>query len=357
MEVIGYDTPTKWSDKGMNWNTPDPTNADYVMAIRQALMERCAALHTSVNGDVLRVSPWQPVSRKTVEAFVEQIESIAGRFVNIEWEDFKDDWSDFPKMWTYADLVKERNCRLYEYAKCGSLCMNGGDWLKQIRNAIDHLTVIVPEQVYGESISRSGAIHDPPFNQSIGDAMQQAMEKASVSRYAGRFPSSAYAWSGNTHWCWPMPKDEGDDGGGGDGEEDENNRNGYCGYAQSQSYRIKAVRNWLLGAKPAVFAAVLTEKPTGPVPYSQQLDTSIFDSGGTGFRLGMNWTDPIHPRDPFDFEMLIGNPDEIPKNSTVPSSEYDDRGNAIKRHSTKRGWTGRIWGFLDYGVEGGFGFR
>ena len=43
MEVIEYETPESWEDKGMNWNTPDPCNADYVMAIRQALMERCAA--------------------------------------------------------------------------------------------------------------------------------------------------------------------------------------------------------------------------------------------------------------------------------------------------------------------------
>ena len=38
MEVIGYEKPTHWEDKGMNWKTPDPTNADYVVAIREALL-------------------------------------------------------------------------------------------------------------------------------------------------------------------------------------------------------------------------------------------------------------------------------------------------------------------------------
>jgi len=41
----------------------------------------------------------------------------------------------------------------------------------------------------------------------------------------------------------------------------------------------------------------------------------------------------------------------------VPSSEFDGEGNAIKRHSAKTGWIGRSYGFLDYGVEGGFKFK
>ena len=55
MEVIEYETPESWEDKGMNWNTPDPANVDYVMAIRQAIMERCAALHASVDRRVFKI--------------------------------------------------------------------------------------------------------------------------------------------------------------------------------------------------------------------------------------------------------------------------------------------------------------
>ena len=348
MEVIEYETPESWEDKGMNWNTPDPANADYVMAIRQAIMERCAALHRGVDRRVLRISPWKTVSRDVVAGVVNSLSSLAREFVNLGWEDFEEDWSDFPRMWTYGDLVQERDCRLWEYAPYGSLRENGGAWLKQVRNAIDRLTVIRAEAVRGTSYTRSGSRHDPPFGESIGDAMRQAMDEETVAAYDGGFPSSVYAWSGNTHWKCPRPNWEGDPA---------DNQDGYCGYAQGLAYRITAVRSWLLGAEFDIFAAVLSERPTGPVPFSQQLDTSIFDGGSSGLREGFNWTDRVHVSDPFQFELTLGDIESIPKNGTVPSSEFDDEGNAIKRHSAKIGWTGRAWGFLDYGVEGGFYFR
>ncbi len=348
MEVIAYETPESWEDKGMNWNTPDPANADYVMAIRQAIMERCAALHTGVDRRVLQISPWKTVSRTAVAGVVDTVARLAERFVNLGWEEFEEDWSDFPKMWTYGDLVQERNCRLYEWAGYGSLRENGGMWLKQIRNALDRLTVIRADQVYGKSYSRSGSRHDPPFGESIGDAMQQAMENQSVNVHNGGFPTSVYAWSGNTHWKCPRPDYEGDP---------EENQDGYCGYAQGLAYSITAARSWLAGAQFDIFAAVVAERPTGPVPFSQQLDTSIFDSGTSGLSEGFNWTERVHVEDPAKFELRLGDIEGIPKNGTVPSSEFDGEGNAIRRHSAKIGWTGRAWGFLDYGVEGGFKFR
>jgi hypothetical protein len=201
---------------------------------------------------------------------------------------------------------------------------------------------------YGTSYTRYGSRHDPPFGESIGDAMQEAMDNATIGPYAGQFPTSVYAWSGNTHWCCPRPDYEGDP---------EYNKDGYCGYAQSQAYLVTAARNWLAGAQFDIFAAVLTERPTGPVPYSQQLDTSIFDSGSSGYREGFNWTERVRVKSDKAFELPLGDPDTIPKNGTVPSSEFDSDGNAIKRHSAKLGWTGKVWGFLDYGVEGGFKFR
>ena len=348
MEVIEYETPESWEDKGMNWNTPDPANADYVMAIRQAIMERCAALHMGVDARVFKISPWKTISRTAVTGIVDTVSRLAGHFVNLGWEEFEEDWSDFPKMWTYGDLIQERNCRLYEYAPYGSLRENGGEWLKQIRNAIDKLTVIRAVDAYGTSYTRYGSRHDPPFGESIGDAMQEAMDNAEIGPYAGQFPTSVYAWSGNTHWKCPSPDYDGPP---------ENNQDGYCGYARGEAYRITAVTNWLLGAKFDIFAAVLAEKPTGPVPYSQQLDTSIFDSGSSGLQEGLNWTERVHVEDPYSFELVLGDVDTIPKNATVPVSEFDDEGNAIKRHSAKLGWVGRSYGFLDYGVEGVFSFR
>ena len=349
MEVIGeYEIPDSWEAKGMNWNTPDPTNADYVMAIRQALLERCAALHTGADWRIYKISPWKTVSREVMKGILRTISSIARDFVNIEWEEFKEDYSDFPKRWTYRDLVMEPNCRLYEFAKYGSLVENGGEWLKQIRNAIDKLTVIRANEMFGVSLTRSGSEHDPPFDESIGTAMQRAFDRMGKSVHNGSFPSSIYAWSGNTHWKCPNPDYEGDP---------EDNQDGYCGYAQSQSYKFTGARSWLLGAQFDLFAAIYVTQPTGPVPYSQQLDTSVFDGGKSKFNKGLNWTKKVRVKDQHEIEFDLGDTESIPKNEVVPTSEFDSKGMAIKRHSAKRGWDGKCWGFLDYGVEGGFKFQ
>lgn len=285
-----------------------------------------------------------------MKGIVSTISSLARNFVNIDWEEFEEDYSDFPKMWTYGDLVQERGCRLYEFAKYGTLIENGGEWLiKQIRNAIDKLTVIRAGRMHGRSLTRYGTRHDPPFDESIGDAMKQAFDTMTDAKFDANFPSSIYAWSGNTHWKCPDPDYEGD--------HPEDNQDGYCGYAESQSYKIDAAQSWLLGAQFDLFAAVYVTEPTGPVPYSQQLDTSVFDGGESKLQKGLNWTKKVHVKDPYEFEFKLGDTESIPKNVVVPQSEFDDEGVAIKRHSAKRGWIGKCWGFLDYGVEGGFKFQ
>ena len=103
--------------------------------------------------------------------------------------------------------------------------------------------------------------------------------------------------------------------------------------------------------------AAKVERPTGPVPYSQVLDVSIFDSGSTGLKEGISFLSPRHVKDASDLELKLGDPDSIPKNSNVPSSEFDDEGSAITRHSTKIGYSATLWGLMDYGVENGFKFR
>ena len=41
----------------------------------------------------------------------------------------------------------------------------------------------------------------------------------------------------------------------------------------------------------------------------------------------------------------------------LPTSDFDDRGSAIHRRSAKRGYTAKVWAFLDYNCENGFNFK
>ena len=162
-----------------------------------------------------------------------------------------------------------------------------------------------------------------------------------------RMPSEFYAWSGNTHWKCPIPDYEGDP---------EYNKDGYCGYAQSRAHRVRKVRSWLAGRELDFRTYSLVAKPTGPVAYSQELATSVFDTGDTGLDEGMN-EETTHVEDPLDMDVTIGDIDTIPKNEVVPSSDFDDKGSAIHRRSAKRGYTAKLWAFLDYNCENGFKFK
>lgn len=356
MEIIEYEEPTSWDDKGMNWEDPDPRSADYVMAIRQALMERCAALHIGLRSEVLAISPWKAVSIDQIREIILTIRTIADMFFNKGFNDYKEDYSDFPRMWTYRELIQEEGCGLYELPKYGDFCENGGEILKRIKTAIDKLTVIRCPGASGIRHSRSGARHDPPFSESIGDAMERAMDEKegyTKSKF-NSLPMSIYAWSGNTHWKCPRPKDEGDSDEG--EEEDENDKDGYCGYAESVSYTFERIRNWLSGCKIGFLIYTFLSEPKDPVPFSQELATSIFDGGESNFKKGMT-SMTVTVGDPMDVDFNLGDHNSIPKNGTVPVSDFDDDGNATHRRSAKRGYAGKVWFFSDYGVQGGFKFK
>ena len=350
MAVIEYETPDSWNAKGMDWSAPVPRRADYVMAIREALMERAAAAHVSLSRDVVAMSPWKTVSLKSVSAVVEAIASLAPRFFNDTFTEYKEDYSDFPRMWTYRDLVLEEGCELYRFAHSGQLLENGGDWLRTIRNAIGRLHAVRCTEIRGTKYSRSGAKHDPPFDESIGAAMDLAFgEGMPEETVIKQMPDAFYAWSGNTHWNCPQPVEEGE-------EDPEWNVDGYCGYARSVSHRISKVRSWLAGRELDFRTFALLSAPTGPVPYSQELATSVFDAGGCGFAEGMNERRE-HVKNPQAMDAAIGDPESIPKNEVVPESDFDDRGRAILRRSAKRGFEAKVWAFLDYDCENGFRFK
>ena len=344
MEVIEYEYPDAWDAKGMNWDDPDPTSADCVMAIREAVMERAAAAKCRIPVAIFGITPGRTLSRKTLEAVVESIRILAPYFVNMGYDDYKEDYSDFPKMWTYADLVQEEGCDIYSYPRFGDLAKGGGRWLKAMKACLDRLTVIVCNEVGGTRTTRSGAEHDPPFDESISNALSKAAESERTVRFSGDFPLSVSAWSGNTHWCCPR-------------ESDKDSKDGYCGYAESASYRIETVENWLWKGEFDLRLVALVKRPEDPGPYSTVLDASVFDSAGTGLKEGLSFLKPVHVKDASKVGLSVGETSEIPRNAVVPRSEFDDEGFAVTRHSVKRGFTARFWALMDYGVENGFRFK
>ena len=127
MEVIEYTLPTSWYDKGMNWEKPDPANIDYAVALREAIIERAILVKRKINDALLAIMPCRPLSVASMSALREEINMLAPHFVNQEFTDYKEDLSDFPKMWTYSDLIEAEDCRVCEHPGVGSTSISGAN--------------------------------------------------------------------------------------------------------------------------------------------------------------------------------------------------------------------------------------
>lgn len=352
MEVIRYEEPRSWDDFGMDWNDPDPRCAHYVMALRNAFMERMAAPqegYYASHHDILRISPWKAVNSDLLRRIIWELEYLCRFYYNLDPEVYKEDFSDFPKVMRLTDIVTQEDCECFMNASRGAVLEHGGEWLRKIRNAICCLHVVQCYDAWGTTLTRTGSEHDPPFDESIGKAFEQAFGENQPAESNGKIGSrpSIYAWSGNNHWKCPRPDYEGDP---------EDNKDGYCGYAYSVAYRFRRIRRWLAGREVDIVAAAVLGPPTGPTGWSNELATSVFDTGESGFTRGLNLK-RAHVEDPLDVDFTFGDIDSIPRNEVVPQSDFDSEGTATWRRSAKRGYEGRMYTFLDYECENGFRFR
>ena len=354
MEVIQYEEPRSWDDFGMDWNDPDPRCAHYMMALRNAFFERMAAAADDVymySYNVQRLSPWKAVTTDQLRNVVAGFETLCRAYYNLDPEAYKDDLSDFPKRMRLSDVLTEDDCDAFMNASRGAILEHGGEWMRKIRNAICKFHVVECRRAWGTTLTRSGAEHDPPFDESIGKAFEHAFgeNQPGESEFKQTVPRSIYAWSGNNHWKCPRPVEDGQD-------DWEGNVDGYCGYAYSVAYRFRRIRRWLAGSEVDLVLAAVLDSPTGPTGWSNELATSVFDTGDSGFRRGLNLS-RTHVEDPADMDYTFGDLDSIPRNEVVPQSDFDSEGNAIWRRSAKRGYEGKVYAFLDYECNNGFRFR
>lgn len=225
MEMIQYTSPVSWDDKGMDWESPDPGNLDYYRAIWEAVIERASLVRQSPNEALHSMMKYRPWSVAAMNAIRESIYTLAPYFVNMEFDDYKEDLSDFPKMWSFRELVNAEGCRICEHPGVGSRISEWGKWLKAIRNTLNKLTVINFTDVSGEDFSRYGAVHDPPFEESISTVLDQTLRGDPNKGKFNSFPQTFCSWSGNTDY-----------------KMDPDGTKGYCGYAQSKSILIKTVQ-------------------------------------------------------------------------------------------------------------------
>ena len=352
MEVISYEEPRSWDDLGMDWNDPDPRCAHYVMALRNAFLERMAAAKDGYYASawrVLRISPWKAVNADLLRGIIFELEHLCRFYYNLDPSAYKEDFSDFPRIMRLTDIVTQEDCECFMNASRGAILEHGGEWLRKIKNAICCLHVVQCYEAWGTTLSRSGSEHDPPFDESIGKAFERAFGEGqpAESQFKQNVPKTIYAWSGNNHWKCPRPDFEGDP---------EDNKDGYCGYAYSVAYRFRRIRRWLAGSEVDLVLAAVLGPCTGPTSYSNELEASVFDTGESGFERGLNIV-RTHVDDPMDMDFTFGDVDSIPRNEIVPTSDFDGEGVATWRRSAKRGYDGKMYAFLDYECENGFKFR
>ena len=129
MEMIQYTPPVSWDDKGMDWESPDPGNVDYYRAILEAVIERAILTSQNPNEVLYSIIQCRPWSIAAINAIRESIYTLAPYFVNMEFDDYKEDLSDFPKCGVY-ELVNAEGCRICEHPGVGSRISEWAEWLK-----------------------------------------------------------------------------------------------------------------------------------------------------------------------------------------------------------------------------------
>ena len=97
MEMIQYTPPVSWDDKGMDWESPDPGNMNCFAAIREALAERAILAERPLDSALFNIMRFRPWSMTSVNAIRNAVYMLAPYFVNMEFEDYREDLSDFPR--------------------------------------------------------------------------------------------------------------------------------------------------------------------------------------------------------------------------------------------------------------------
>lgn len=332
MEMINYTPPTSWDDKGMDWGKPDPANFDYVMAIREAIVEKALLTGYTIPATLFRLSPCAPLNTDVLTAIRDAIYALAANFVDITFKNYKSDGSDFPKMHDYGTLILPEDCRICTMPPKGSMIDAFGDFLIAAKNVLDNLTVIINTKGNGTTLSRDGNYHDPPsVSETINESISRAMTNDPVKGTFSLFPQTIHNKTGTTHY---------------------NQGPGYCGYASSRALKIVMDSPPIPNAKCKIIIATFAGKVTSNVGYSSETQYNDYDKGPLEVPDGMDIRDFGEWKEKITLD--FGDVDFFPKYPKTPSSQWSPT--QIRRGS----WLGcevRIHCLLDFGIPGGFKFQ
>ena len=358
MEVVAYEEPSSWDDCGMDWNNPDPRNAAYAMAIRSALAERCVASGQSMPLAALKICPWKPVSVASLAAVVSSINSICTNFLNADF-DYENSPEEFPRKWTYRDLVAAEGCGLYAFATPGDLCAGGGSWMKAIRNALDKLTVVPCKKVWYERRSASSTgQYSFTASETVDEAVSNAVEKfaSATARNVSGGTLNGYSvnsWSsvidGTRIYSYPSDSDE------------PLIRPYYRGEASASSIRVTRALPPITGREADFKLFYRATAPTVSKWNSVQLESSDFDADGSKagdekIKDGVNCVCE-HFSYETELDIPFGADSAIPAVDKIPTSDFDENGSAVQLRKAMRGWVAQVWAYADFDCEGGFRFR
>ena len=323
MDVIKITHPTTWAGED------DPADYMCLLSLREAINER--ASYVGMSWNCPPILPHLPYNRDVMVAMQTALYRLIPYFVNHEFKDYAKDLSDFPRMWSLSDLVTaEHNIALMPSP--GSLPEVWSEWLKAMKYIIGKLTHIPFSNYGGEVVTGSGSIHDPPFDESISEAIKKALENKTKHTFE-ELPLTFGTWSGNTHYSHNSEADT---------------KDGYCGYAELNAIHITKIAPPRPDTKFTMLFKTYAAKPERPCSYSRELEKSVF-GGVSGIAEGISDFAYTYNGEK-KLNIWFGSDEKIPKNATKPHSDFpddeDDDSPTIRR-STKTGFEARLYCMLD----------
>lgn len=321
MDVIKVTVPTSWT------GDPNPADWQFLLSLREALNERAA--FAEISWVCPPIQPYLPFNREVMRAMQNVLFRLIPKFVNLEFNEYAEDLSDYPRFWTVSELVTaEHNFLLMPSP--GSLSSAWTDWLKAMKYIVCKLTHLPYNKFHGKLVSGFGSIHDPPFDEAVAQSIQDAQDARRETAFT-RLPNTFYAWSGNTHYFHRPDADQVD---------------GYCGYADYQAIHVTKVVLPQQNVKVNILFKTFAAEPGTPCSFSSVLEKSVF-VGGDGLQEGvMDHVFGVSSSAPLD--IWFGPETNIPQNAVVPVSTFASSDNETDvRRSTKTGFEAKLFCVLD----------